>query len=64
MMFRVARLLEETGRVDVKPPELNPGGAAARPLHGVDGGDGSVDGVHARGRDKNIIGKHPGEERR
>ena len=58
VVLRVARLLEETGRVDVKPAELDPGKTTTRTLHGVDGGDAGIDGVHAGGGNQDVIGGH------
>ncbi len=63
VMLRVARLLEEARGVDVQPPELDPFGAAARTLHGVDGGETGVDRVHPGGGDEDVGRRHAGEIR-
>ena len=67
----VGGLLEQAGRIDVEPAELDPGAASAGTLHGVDRGDRGGDGVHARRGEQDVgrcdageVGRERGLHRR
>ena len=55
-------LLQQADRIDVQPAQLDPDAAAGGGLHDVDGMQGGVDGVHARGAEEQVRGRDAFEE--